>query len=49
MLVVQQHLKNGVETLESLQDRFGIYHKIKDGIVKQMAIRFEDIEGEIIL
>lgn len=42
MLVVQQHLKNGVETLESLQDRFGIYHKIKDDMV---ILDYDQIES----
>jgi hypothetical protein len=33
MLVVQQHLRNGTETLESLYNRFGIHSKIKDNMV----------------
>lgn len=42
MLVVQQHLKNGVETLESLYDRFGIHHKIKDDMV---ILDYDQIES----
>lgn len=33
MLLIQQHLKNGIETLESLQERFGICSKEKNGLV----------------
>lgn len=33
MLVVQQHLRSGTETLESLYERFGIHSKIKDNMV----------------
>lgn len=44
MLLIQQYLKNKIETLETLQERFGIYSKLnEDGSI--VALDYDQIES----